>query len=218
MNESERSGGPLRIYFQPTCAPDALDLQVDYVDVRLQVAGRPERHAFAEAAGVVPALPVHRLDVRLQGALRPEGGAGAVRARVVPALLVSRRVPTCPAWAENCICRSARLINSQVVQTRLASVRFHDGDRCRPSPARAAGAARGRRAAAGAGDDERAQATLFGAHRFCDRRLRCGLSPRAPLSRPAPRIAPVRLTRSTTALTACFLRALQLCAASRGQM
>ena len=37
MNESERSGGPLRIYFQPTCAPDAIDLQVDYVDVRLQV-------------------------------------------------------------------------------------------------------------------------------------------------------------------------------------
>ena len=49
----------------------------------LQGAGRPKRHALAVAAGVVPALLVHRLDVLLQGAIRPEGDAGAVGAHVV---------------------------------------------------------------------------------------------------------------------------------------
>ena len=59
--------------------------------MRLQGAGPPERHAFAEAADVVSALLVHRLDdVRLQGALLPEGDALAVGARVVPALFVHR--------------------------------------------------------------------------------------------------------------------------------
>ena len=66
----------------------ALDLQVDRADVLLQVASRPERHALAVAAGVVPALLVHRLDVPSQVGLRPERHAGAVGAGVVPALLV----------------------------------------------------------------------------------------------------------------------------------
>ena len=43
----------------------ALDLQMDCADVLLQGAGRPERHAFAVAAGVVSALLVHRLGVLL---------------------------------------------------------------------------------------------------------------------------------------------------------
>ena len=47
---------------------------MDRADVRLQGAGRPERHAFAVAAGVVPALFVHNLDVSRQVALFPEEG------------------------------------------------------------------------------------------------------------------------------------------------
>ena len=62
---------------------------MDRADVFLQVAGRPERHAIAVAAGVVPALLVHNLDMFRQGALLPEG-ARTVGARVVPALLVHR--------------------------------------------------------------------------------------------------------------------------------
>ena len=83
--------GPLSIYcaLLLLCASAALDLQVDCADVRLQVIGPPERHAFAVAADVVPALLVHSLDVRLQVALLPEC-ARAVGARVVPALLVHR--------------------------------------------------------------------------------------------------------------------------------
>ena len=51
MNESERSVGPLSIYcaLRLLCASAALDLQMNRADVRLQVAGRPERqvdHAF----------------------------------------------------------------------------------------------------------------------------------------------------------------------------
>ena len=70
------------------CASAALDLQMDRADVRLQGAGRPERHAFAVGARVVPALLVHRLDVRLQGALRPEGDTRAVGALVLALLQV----------------------------------------------------------------------------------------------------------------------------------
>ena len=62
---------------------------MDRADVRLQGAGRPERHAFAVAADVVPALLVHNLDVFRQVALLPEC-ARAVGARVVPTLLVHR--------------------------------------------------------------------------------------------------------------------------------
>ena len=42
---------------------------MDCADVRLQGAGRPERHALAVLARVIPVLLVHRLDVRLQVAL-----------------------------------------------------------------------------------------------------------------------------------------------------
>ena len=72
MNESERSDGPLRVYcaLRLLCASAALDLQMDRADVRLQGARRPERHAFAGAADVVPALLVHNLDVFRQVALR----------------------------------------------------------------------------------------------------------------------------------------------------
>ena len=47
------------------CPSAALDLQVHRADVRLQVAGRPERHAFAVAAGVVPAFLVYRVDINI---------------------------------------------------------------------------------------------------------------------------------------------------------
>ena len=82
---NERSVGPLRIYcvLRLLCAFTALGLQMDRADVLLQVAGRPERHAIAVAADVVPALLVHRLDVCLQVALVPEGDTRAVGARVV---------------------------------------------------------------------------------------------------------------------------------------
>ena len=83
----------MRIYcaLRLLCASTALDLQMDRADVRLQRAGRPERHAFAVSvrAGVVSALLVHRFDVRLQADLVPKGDAGAVGARVVPALQFS---------------------------------------------------------------------------------------------------------------------------------
>ena len=45
-------------------AADALDLQMDRANVRLQGADRPERHALAVRAGVVPALLVHCAFVR----------------------------------------------------------------------------------------------------------------------------------------------------------
>jgi hypothetical protein len=61
------------------CTSAALALQVHRADMRLQGAGRPERHVLAVATGVAPALLVHHLDVRLQAALAPEG-AGAVGA------------------------------------------------------------------------------------------------------------------------------------------
>ena len=74
------------------CASAALDLQVDRANVRLRDAGRPERHAFAVAAGVVPALLVHYLDLSRQGAGRPERHAFAVAADVVPAALLVHRL------------------------------------------------------------------------------------------------------------------------------
>ena len=57
-------------------------LLVHCLDVRLQVALRPEG-ARAVGARVIAPLLVHRLDVRLQAALRPKGDAGAVGALVL---------------------------------------------------------------------------------------------------------------------------------------
>jgi hypothetical protein len=68
----------------------ALDLQVHCADVPLQSAGRwPSRTPpLAVAAGVGPALLVHRLDVPRQVALRLVGDTGAVGARVLAQLQV----------------------------------------------------------------------------------------------------------------------------------
>jgi len=56
---------------------------------RVLAAGRPERHPFAVAAGMGPALLlVHRLDLPRQVALRLVGDTGAVGARVLAQLQV----------------------------------------------------------------------------------------------------------------------------------
>ena len=64
MNESERSDGLLSIYcaLRLLCASAALGLQVDHIDVLLQGARPPERHALVVrlAADVVRTMSPFR--------------------------------------------------------------------------------------------------------------------------------------------------------------